>query len=261
MTPQSKWTIREQLFTQRIEEILYTPAFLAKINGTNVVELLPYLNYLAISKIEKGDTGPQGEQGIRGENGATWLYGADVPSNDLGVNGDLYLNQSTWNVYVKIVGTWSVYLNIQGATGSVGATGAQGEQGVPGITKTLILTDTIVNLSLTAVSTRHLSLSGGNAGLTLANSATPLPTGTIIEIGFNVISNTGIAPSSTTISLMKNGSAVSSVVVATGLTGAFSFSSMPIASLSTDVWAYRIVTASALSGAITISPICMTYTI
>lgn len=61
--------------------------------------------------------------------GSVWRSGAGAPSNDLGVNGDYYLNTTTSDVYLKATGTYSVVANIEGAQGPQGE---QGEQGVPG---------------------------------------------------------------------------------------------------------------------------------
>jgi hypothetical protein len=119
---------------------------------------------------EKGDTGErgiQGIQGIQGETGATgiqgiqgiqgipgidgldgtmWFNGTSVPSPSLGVNGDLYLNTNTNNIYKKVSGTWKIITNIKGdkgdegvkgdtgATGDMGAIGPMGPRGITGET-------------------------------------------------------------------------------------------------------------------------------
>jgi hypothetical protein len=48
----------------------------------------------------------KGDQGDIGPIGFSWLSGAGVPSDALGVNSDLYLNQSNGDVYTKVAGTW-----------------------------------------------------------------------------------------------------------------------------------------------------------
>lgn len=64
--------------------------------------------------------------------GSVWRSGAGAPSNDLGVNGDYYLNTTTSDVYLKATGTYSVIVNIKGAQGIQGEQGIQGVQGDPG---------------------------------------------------------------------------------------------------------------------------------
>jgi hypothetical protein len=97
----------------------------------------------------QGDTGPQGlqgEQGIQGQpglngtngtNGATWFNGTNVPSSELGVNGDFYFRLDNGWVYNKISSTWTYVANLtglQGATGQQGQTGPQGPAGMGGLT-------------------------------------------------------------------------------------------------------------------------------
>lgn len=88
-------------------------------------------------KGDKGDQGPQGEKGETGETGASgapgngWRIGEGAPKDTLGVNGDLYLDYTTWDVYFKEDGAWSTYGNIKGEKGDQGATGEAGEAGGP----------------------------------------------------------------------------------------------------------------------------------
>lgn len=52
-----------------------------------------------------------------------WLNGSGVPSNEIGVNGNYYLNILTSDVYYKELGYWSIQTNIQGRPGEPGAPG------------------------------------------------------------------------------------------------------------------------------------------
>lgn len=62
-----------------------------------------------------------------------WFTGSGVPSNGLGINGDLYLNTANGNIYQKAAGVWgSPIENIVGPAGSTGATGLTGATGSPG---------------------------------------------------------------------------------------------------------------------------------
>ena len=81
----------------------------------------------------KGDQGDQGPAGEDGTDGATWLFGQVVPTDE-GKDGDFYLNTSNYDVYAKETGSWVKKGNIKGATGAQGAKGDTGEQGPQGET-------------------------------------------------------------------------------------------------------------------------------
>lgn len=81
---------------------------------------------------EKGEIGPQGEQGIQGEKGEDGLSlftGSSNPSNELGADGDSFINTSSWNYFVKENGSWILKGNIKGETGSSGQPGENGNDG------------------------------------------------------------------------------------------------------------------------------------
>ncbi|MCH5148583.1 MAG: hypothetical protein J1G05_04370, partial [Clostridiales bacterium] len=77
-------------------------------------------------KGDKGDKGDDGEKGDKGADGNTWLVGTTAPTQDVGNDGDLYLDYTTWNVYHKVSGAWVLLGNIKGADGSTGDGGSQG---------------------------------------------------------------------------------------------------------------------------------------
>jgi len=64
-----------------------------------------------------------GAKGETGDAGATWLSGSVDPTTE-GVDGDYYLNTTTYDVFKKASGSWTVLLNIKGPTGLKGDTGA-----------------------------------------------------------------------------------------------------------------------------------------
>jgi len=67
-----------------------------------------------------------GEAGKDGQDGATWLRGNGAPADELGKEGDFYLNRLNGDVYRKTSdGIWSIELNIKGAQGQQGAAGIQ----------------------------------------------------------------------------------------------------------------------------------------
>jgi hypothetical protein len=54
-----------------------------------------------------GATGPAGTNGTNGTNGFSVLNGAGAPAGGTGVNGDFYINTSTWDIYgPKAGGAW-----------------------------------------------------------------------------------------------------------------------------------------------------------
>lgn len=67
-----------------------------------------------------------GATGATGPAGSKWYTGSEsgAPSDDIGVNGDFYLNTLTGDVYTKISGDWGSPIE--------NLTGPQGIQGIPG---------------------------------------------------------------------------------------------------------------------------------
>ena len=63
-----------------------------------------------------GDTGAIGPAGADGEDGKTWYSGTGDPTTE-GVDGDFYLNRSTWHVWEKVSSTWTDRGTIKGADG------------------------------------------------------------------------------------------------------------------------------------------------
>lgn len=71
----------------------------------------------------------QNVHGPAGTPGTQFRTGTGVPSNSLGIDGDLYLRTTTGDVYLRSSGTYSIVENIIGPTGATGATGAAGTPG------------------------------------------------------------------------------------------------------------------------------------
>ena len=109
--------------------------------GTNDIEISEDKNRPTVS-----DPGTSGTPTISpvpptDNNSNTVLTGNGVPGNELGNDGDSYIDLDTWNFYIKINGNWEISGNIKGepgidgqpgATGPQGPEGSQGPQGVPG---------------------------------------------------------------------------------------------------------------------------------
>ena len=77
-------------------------------------------------------------ESVRGADGASLLANTSNPSDADGKNGDVFVNISTWDIFLKVGGTWQPAGNIKGAQGEkgdrgeIGPQGPQGEQGPQG---------------------------------------------------------------------------------------------------------------------------------
>jgi hypothetical protein len=88
---------------------------------------------------------------IEGPPGSIWHVGAGAPNAELGVDGDLYLDSETGDVYVKTSGTWGRPVsNLKGPAGSVGTNSV----GTDAIQDDAVTSDKIADGS---VMTRHLA--------------------------------------------------------------------------------------------------------
>jgi hypothetical protein len=75
----------------------------------------------------------QGPTGTPGTRGSLWSVGSAAPVTTAGqLDGDLYLDSSTGDVYEFVSGTWTSEGSIKGPEGSAGATGNAGAAGAPG---------------------------------------------------------------------------------------------------------------------------------
>ena len=80
------------------------------------------------------DTGIKavGENGKDGKNGNSVLTGNGDPNNGLGVDGDSFINTTSFDFFVKENGQWVLKGNIKGAQGEAGSNGQDGENGTDG---------------------------------------------------------------------------------------------------------------------------------
>jgi len=129
-------------------------------------------------KGDKGDTGSQGIQGETGANGITptisngnwwlgstdtgvvaegglWYVGAGQPSIQ-GKNGDLYLDNTTADVYKKTSGVWEIVANIKGQKGDKGDTGSQGERGLDGNTTVYVSNEAQSRVDLDSITNAEI---------------------------------------------------------------------------------------------------------
>ena len=61
-----------------------------------------------------------------------WFDGEGIPTNDVGVMGDYYLNLSNADIYKKVLTTWQRIGNIRGTRGAQGEKGEKGDRGLKG---------------------------------------------------------------------------------------------------------------------------------
>ncbi len=80
----------------------------------------------------QGPMGPPGVQGIAGAPGSVWRTGSGAPADTLGLDGDLYLDSTSGEVFEKTAGSYASSGNLTGATGPQGPAGAIGPQGPAG---------------------------------------------------------------------------------------------------------------------------------
>lgn len=67
-----------------------------------------------------GTNGVDGNDGLPGADGSTWLTGPENPTNETGKNGDLYLNTSSYDIFLKSNNVWGLIGNIKGEKGDDG---------------------------------------------------------------------------------------------------------------------------------------------
>lgn len=66
---------------------------------------------------------------IRGSDGSSLRAGISDPDNSEGNNGDVYVNTSSWEIFLKVGGVWQSMGSIKGEKGDQGEQGPKGDQG------------------------------------------------------------------------------------------------------------------------------------
>ena len=66
---------------------------------------------------------------VKGEDGASVLAGQKDPAASEGKDGDVYINTSTWDLFIKLKGSWQKLGCIRGADGKDGKEGDEGKEG------------------------------------------------------------------------------------------------------------------------------------
>jgi hypothetical protein len=91
----------------------------------------------------QGPAGPTGAAGAAGAAGSVWRNGTSAPTSGLGINGDLYLNDTTGDVSQKISGTYTVIANIMGPTGAAGSARSAARMQAQWVSGAVVQNDTI----------------------------------------------------------------------------------------------------------------------
>jgi hypothetical protein len=109
-----------------------------------------------------------GWPGAGGASCCQWYEGSGAPSGSLGDNDDFYLNRSNGDIYKKILGIWTIIMNIMGPTGVTGATGATGT-GNTGDTGTTGYTGGTGDIGVTGTTGTGGDRGGGSIWVSLDN--------------------------------------------------------------------------------------------
>ncbi len=150
---------------------------------------------------DTGDTGATGANGNDGTDGATITADASDPTIlNPGNNGDLHIRTTTYDLYEKAAGTWSIIGNVQGAAGAAGAAGSDGIDGDQWTFGAIVPTSTTINAFdeyyvLTTTKDVYLKLEGATTwaivfnlnGDTYATTSTTSVNLTTTTIGDTVI--------------------------------------------------------------------------
>ena len=109
------------------DSIVATEAFTAgsntfAIGDVNLVTAISPLT-LTLSGNIRGATGATGATGQNGTDGTKVISASGAPASGTGVDGDTYIDTSTWNVYTKSSGSWTSVGNIKGTDGTDGTDG------------------------------------------------------------------------------------------------------------------------------------------
>ncbi len=79
-----------------------------------------------------GFNGKPGANGKNGKDGLSFLSGKEDPDDTLGVDGDLYINTETFDIFKKEEGTWTKTGNVKGEKGE------KGEDAIPYYSNTFL---------------------------------------------------------------------------------------------------------------------------
>lgn len=111
--------------SQVLIETLFSPANMS-IDANGLITL----NGVNTGVIIQGAAGPAGAPGAAGTNGTnglngkTILTGSSNPTSNQGVDGDIFIQTATFNLYLKVNGTWSLLTSLIGQAGPTGPSGA-----------------------------------------------------------------------------------------------------------------------------------------
>jgi major tropism determinant Mtd-like protein len=79
-----------------------------------------------------GGVGPAGPAGPTGDPGDTTIFVDTVDPVAVEVDGDMWVNATSGDLFSQVAGTWTLQGNLKGPTGATGGTGPEGPQGDTG---------------------------------------------------------------------------------------------------------------------------------
>jgi hypothetical protein len=97
--------------------------------GTIVADQRLVANSEASDDIVDGVDGADGADGEDGQDEPFWFLDSGEPGSELGIEGDYYLDTSTYIIYIKGESEWESTQSIRGEVGEDGPDGLQGEDG------------------------------------------------------------------------------------------------------------------------------------
>jgi hypothetical protein len=122
-------------------------------------------------------TGAQGIPGVDGDDGATWIQAAGAPSAPTGVDDDIYLNTDNYDLYQKVIGTWTLIGNIKGPQGPAG--GGLGQVPTGGTTGQILIKQSAVDFDVNwGANSDQFTLAGdtGSEAITLPQTVNVIGT-------------------------------------------------------------------------------------
>ena len=110
--------------SQVLIETLFSPANMS-IDANGLITLNGVNTGVIIKGAagQPGSPGAAGTNGTNGLNGKTILTGSSNPTSNQGVDGDIFIQTASFNLYLKSNGAWQLLTNLVGLAGPTGPSG------------------------------------------------------------------------------------------------------------------------------------------
>ena len=115
-----------------------------------------------------GADGTDGDDGTNGTDGKTIISGSGDPTTE-GVDGDFYINTTSWQIFGPKATTWPAGVDIVGADGADGVDGTDGTDGTngQGVPTGGTTGQVLAKSSSTDYATEWVDASSGGGGVSL----------------------------------------------------------------------------------------------